>query len=48
MKAKKQNMKQDKKKYSPPAVKKSGMTEGVVIGAIHKGCNSSSSRSKKG
>lgn len=40
--------KQDTKKYSSPAIKKSGKTEGVIIGAIHKGCSSSSSRSKKG
>lgn len=35
-------------KYSPPSAKMKGDTKALVVAAVHKGCPSSSARSKKG
>jgi hypothetical protein len=37
-----------KKIYSPPKTKMVGNTKQLIVAAIHKGCNSSAARSKKG
>jgi hypothetical protein len=36
------------KRYVPPAVKMQGNTKLLIVAAIHKGCPSSSAKSKKG
>ena len=37
-----------KKKYVSPRARKKGDTKSLVVAAIHKGCPSSSARTKKG
>lgn len=36
------------KKYTPPKILKKGNTKLVIVATVHKGCSSSSAKSKKG
>ena len=38
------NKNKNKKPYTAPAAKSTGNAQNVILGAIHKGCTSSSSR----
>ena len=38
----------EEKNYIPPRAKMKGDTKSLVVAAVHKGCSSSSARTKKG